>query len=210
MYPRNPCLTLGKRSTAGLSWSFCSSRKGQTSRPLQSSPHCFPPFFTFIVSLSTGFAELLTENLWLSSFAGCTFFDDDVDGALALQVLLIFHCQGELVCPNLEACDSGNAAVGILQLHTIWTPNQDTRGLVSFWPFSGVLIRLKFAESTGGSQALKNRSLEIRVHDKSKIMFSSYSKIIWRVNAGSRTKSIISGSLTFWLILNQRNSDNSI
>lgn len=97
--------------------------------------------------------------------AGQTFFDDDVDGALALQVPLIFHCQSELVGPNLEACDSGNAAVGILQLHTIWTPKQDTRGLVSFWPFSGVLISLNFAQSTGGSPA-PNRSLEIRVHDK--------------------------------------------
>lgn len=77
--------------------------------------------------------------------AGRTFFDNDVDRALALQVPLIFHCQSELVCPNLEACDSGNAAVGILQLHTIWTPNQDTRSLFSFQPFSGVLISLNFA-----------------------------------------------------------------
>lgn len=77
--------------------------------------------------------------------AGRTFLDDDVDGALALQVPLIFHRQSELVCPNLEACDSGNAAVGILQLHTIWTPNQDTRSLFSFQPFSGVLISLNFA-----------------------------------------------------------------
>lgn len=54
----------------------------------------FHPFLTLIVPLNTGFAELLRDNLSRATLlmAGHTFFDNDVDRALALQVPFIFNC----------------------------------------------------------------------------------------------------------------------
>ena len=55
-----------------------------------------------------------------------TFFDNDIHGALALKVPLIFDSQGEHVSPHLQPSHSGNTAVGVLQLHPVGSPRQES------------------------------------------------------------------------------------
>lgn len=109
-------------------------QKGQSLglKTFQCYPQYLLPIFYFGMPLNTGFAELLRVNPCeaVQHMAGRTFFDNDVDGALALQVPLVFNRQSKLVRPNLEAGYSGNAAVGVLQLDAIGAPNQSTRGSV--------------------------------------------------------------------------------
>lgn len=115
--------------------------------------------------------------------AGRTFFDNNVDRTLALQVPLILNCKSELIRPNLKACYSGNAAVGVLQLDTIWSPKESTRGSVSTlhraWELT---VRLK--QSLQGWKQLPGNAKCVA---ESQIIFSSHSKVIKRIRGNIRS-----------------------
>lgn len=120
--------------------------------------------------------------------AGPTFFDNNVDRTLALQVPFILNCKSELIRPNLEACYSGNAAVGILQLDTIWSPKQSTRGSVPTLHSVGAEHEAQ-AEFTGLETQTPGNTT--RCLAESKIIFSHHSKVIKRKKGNIRSSSVV-------------------
>jgi len=129
--------------------------------------------------------------------AGHTFFHNDVDRALALQVPLIFNCQSKFVCANLKACYSGNAAVGILQLDTIWAPNQGRRGSVQTMGASLTPNRrLKPKQSLWGCR--QTVAWKYRVHDKEQNYFLQLQQDNQKSRCSIQNKKpVISGGLAF-------------